>query len=400
MYFLRALLGCLLICILLLELEASQTLTPRKRGDKKPQDEKKLKKPAKVRLGPQKYSMLEKLTENITAESILTNYQAFYEETDEFNFDGPVLGYVTPWNNHGYDIAKIFGNKFTSISPVWLQIKRERYLTYKVTGTHDIDTKWMADVRNAGRERQTKVVPRVLFDGWTGEDYTALLRNPDEVKALAETLIKTCKKYKFDGYVLEVWSQLAGAVKSDILVGLVKSISKFFKQENLDFILVIPPMHGQTKLFTKNEYDALYSHVTAFSLMTYDFSSPKRPGPNAPLNWIEESVKYICPDEAMRSKILMGMNFYGNDYSVNGGEPITGNDFISILKLVPDITLTYIADAGEHYFEYQDKKRETHLVFYPTLYSIYKRLELAHKLQVGISIWEIGQGLDYFYDLL
>lgn len=43
------------------------------------------------------------------------------------------------WNSHGYDIAKTFGSKLTSVSPVWLQLRRRGPETFDVTGLHDHD---------------------------------------------------------------------------------------------------------------------------------------------------------------------------------------------------------------------------------------------------------------------
>lgn len=43
------------------------------------------------------------------------------------------------WNSHGYDVAKTFGPKLTSVSPVWLQLRRRGPETFDVTGLHDHD---------------------------------------------------------------------------------------------------------------------------------------------------------------------------------------------------------------------------------------------------------------------
>lgn len=70
------------------------------------------------------------------------------------------------------------------------------------------------------------VVPRILFDDWTGEDYQNLITKKKEMAAMANVFIKAAEKYKFGGYVLEVWSQIASAIPFDTLVNLIKNIGK------------------------------------------------------------------------------------------------------------------------------------------------------------------------------
>ena len=52
-----------------------------------------------------------------------------------------------------------------------------------------------------------------------------------------------------------------------------------------------------------------------------------RPGPNSPLSWMESCVLALSPEDnpEVRQKILLGLNFYGNEYSAGGGGPIVGN---------------------------------------------------------------------------
>lgn len=73
-----------------------------------------------------------------------------------------------------------------------------------------------------------------------------------------------------------------------------------------------------------------------------------------------------------------------------------GHEYLALLdKHHPAIQ--WDPESGEHYFFYDSRRR---IVYFPTLKSIQQRLELAKLWGTGISIWELGQGLDYFYDLL
>lgn len=81
------------------------------------------------------------------------------------------------------------------------------------------------------------LVPRLLFDGWSYQDYMSVLASEDEIEELASELVDVAKVsgvslscsrliYEvcltetaalqtegFDGFTLELWSQLGGNKK-------------------------------------------------------------------------------------------------------------------------------------------------------------------------------------------
>lgn len=107
--------------------------------------------------------------------------------------------------------------------------------------------------------------------------------------------------------------------------------------QKLQLIYVIGPPSSeklQAHDFGPKDLETLSEAVDGFSLMTYDFSNPHNPGPNAPLKWIQIILQLLLGASANRAqnlapKIFLGINFYGNDFSLS-----RGNSFVSYLPLI------------------------------------------------------------------
>ncbi|KAL6124071.1 hypothetical protein ACLB2K_076587 [Fragaria x ananassa] len=253
------------------------------------------------------------------------------------------------------------------------------------------------------------VLPRVVLEAFPAE----LLAKKKQRKKAIDLIVNECKEMGYDGIVLESWSRwavyrvlddpkmrnLALQFIKDLGDALHAVTSERNNKNRLRLVYVIGPPHSETLQvhdFGPKDLQSLSDAVDGFSLMTYDFSGPHNPGPNAPLNWIESILQLLLgtnKNTALANKILLGINFYGNDFILSegqGGGAITGRDYLSLLeKHKPDFR--WEKNSAEHLFLYTDDDHNNHAVFYPSLLSISMRLEEARKWGCGISIWEIGQ---------
>ncbi|KAM1470285.1 hypothetical protein TB2_040800 [Malus domestica] len=327
------------------------------------------------------------------------------ENTSGRHFVYPVLAYITPWNSKGYDMAKWFNSKFTHLSPIWYDLKSQGN-SLILEGRHNADMGWISDLRMAG---DAWVLPRVVLEAFPAE---LLTKKKQRSKAI-NLIVNECKEMRYDGIVLESWSRWAAyrilhdPSLRNLALQFIKELGDALHgvslerndKQRLQLVYVIGPPHSeklQPHDFGPKDLQSLDDAVDGFSLMTYDFSGPNNPGPNAPLKWIHSTMQLLLgtnKNSALACKIFLGINFYGNDFVLTGGPgggAITGRDYLSLLeKHKPE--LEWEKNSAEHLFFYSDDESNYHAVFYPSPMSISVRLEEARKWGCGISIWEIGQ---------
>ncbi|KAL3615705.1 hypothetical protein CASFOL_041366 [Castilleja foliolosa] len=358
----------------------------------------------------------ELVNKDINYRQVLDENMKTSENSSQWNFKNPVLAYITPWNSQGYEMAKKFSNKFTHLSPVWYEIKSQG-TKLVLEGRHNADKGWITEIRRRGN---SQILPRVVLEA---NPLDLLKRKKQRDKAI-KLIIAECKEMEYDGIVLESWSRWAGygvlhdpdmrIMALEFIIQLGQAMHSVVldpnKSKSLQLVFVIGPPRSD-KLgeydFGPEDLRSLRDVVDGFSLMTYDFSGPQNPGPNAPLKWIRSTMTILCGagngnHRKLGKKIFIGINFYGNDFVVSqglGGGPIVGREYLSLLEQHRPSQLHWEKNSAEHFFLYTDNQNVEHVVFYPSLMSISMRLKEAVSWEAGISIWEIGQGLEYFFDM-
>ncbi|KAH7713093.1 Protein C44C1.2 [Aphelenchoides avenae] len=324
--------------------------------------------------------------------------------TKSRKFTAPVtLGYVTPWNNHGYDVAKWAARKFTHIAPVWFQLRGadvDGQVTCTISGTHDIDHGWMEDIR--ANNSDAKIVPRFLFEQWSADELKSLMMEEPTQLRCGQAIVEFLQRNEMDGAVMEIWLQIMSMTRGqagEYLLEMVEAWGKQFRRAGLEFFLPMSPPLSPTLeeigIVSRQILPRLSVAVDYINVMTYDFPSNEIAGV-APLPWVEANLRHLIDAGVDPTKVLLGLNWYGYDRSGGRMDAILGKRFFEQLSQ-PYTELEWDDEAKEHRIRWSDNG----IAYFPTLKSIGYRLKLADQLGIGgVGVWELGQGLDYFTAVL
>lgn len=76
--------------------------------------------------------------------------------------------------------------------------------------------------------------------------------------------------------------------------------------------------------------------VDFINLMTYDYSVNTNFHPIAPMYWIEVNIEILFKSHIPKKKILLGLNWYGYEYSIedNRHKTVTRKECVIVFKKI------------------------------------------------------------------
>lgn len=360
------------------------------------------------------------LAQDLTKDYILQNYDKCID-CDVKQSSVEILGFVSYWNPIGYHYAEEYGVKFDYISPAWysigLQTSRETPAYYEMKGMEHSDTVFLREMES---KYTTKIVPRVLFAKGDKESYREFLTSEDNIYQFADTLYQFLLSTDYYGIVFEIFPSLdlfAGDPdKNDmrrLQLEMIHKVAEYINERGYKLFLVIPGYDKHNVKFSDADFLYLSESVYRFITINYDYTYGE-PGPNNPIDWIEETVNYYLQSMidsngqptgdyyTYAKKLMIGVSFYGYQFIENDGDwsqmYILGNEYLNVLKNEKTKLVWNDKFAEQQVFFKSNGKSQ--VITYPTLLGIQKRVELAERLGTGIAIWELGQGIPYLFQPL
>lgn len=324
-------------------------------------------------------------------------------------------GWIPDWDLlDGFETLKAQNDKFKSISPVWFWVNSNGSLDVK-SGANN------SEFISYCKQNEVELIPTIsLFDA---DILHSILNSKENTQKHIAEIVFQVNTNNYEGIDLDYESTYISD-KQNLIEFLIDLDSELDKT-NKRLVFTVMPKWGDFVDYSSlpqtrrvQDYTRIAEIVDEFRIMTYEFSgrSSNQVAPIAPIQWMEDVVKYAIYKDVPREKIMLGIHNYAYDYEDRGvaehiqegfkyvsfevKEPSAAALFGTQVQKIKDnysYTQEYRSDWEEMllFYEFQGINR---VVIYPNQDAIEAREDLAAKYGLkGVVYWRIGDdgGIDY-----
>ncbi len=336
-------------------------------------------------------------------------------ENNKFDsFEFTFSGWIPYWGSpSGLNSLKNNPTLFSSVSPVWFEVNKDGSLKNKYPSNK-------GEIISFLKDNNIEIIPAIaMFDH---ELFTEVLQNKDNFNNHIQSIVDTVVNNDFDGIDLDYEStKLSDKVK---YFEFLSALSKELKSKNKKLIVTVIAKWGDNITYPSlvetrevQDWSLIQNYADKIRIMAYDYTfiKSKFPGPIAPINWIDEVLKYGV-SKVDPKKLVLGVHLYAYEWI---GKDDTKLPFVPSMKMnssgdseakaftyaeVKNILKSNDGKSGtyesEKIFDYVAKDNISRTLVYIDQKGINDRINLAKKYNIsGIAFWRIGGESDLLTNL-
>ncbi|RDI36633.1 glycoside hydrolase family 18 protein [Falsibacillus pallidus] len=310
------------------------------------------------------------------------------KEKAEFNGYVEPFGKTVPKNLE--DSAREAAPYLTYLAPFSFRAKRDGSLEEPPLGN-------LPSIAKANKNVMMMVITNQEEGQFSDELGRILLTNQNIQTQFLNNIVATAKKYGFRDIHFDF--EYLRPQDKEAYNQFLRRAKKRFSQEGWLMSTALAPKTsaGQKgKWYEAHDYKAHGEIVDFVVIMTYEWGySGGPPMAISPIGPVRKVLDYAVT-EIPPSKILMGQNLYGYDWTlpfVPGRDTAKAVSPQQAIQLAAkyNVPIAYDQKDQAPHFDYQDEKGKKHKVWFEDARSIQAKFDLIKELKLrGMSYWKLG----------
>ncbi|MFW6238276.1 MAG: glycosyl hydrolase family 18 protein [Halanaerobiales bacterium] len=299
-----------------------------------------------------------------------------------------VLGFYVNWlseNSSSLEALKKNHSNIDMIAPFWYTLNTDGEIESRYGG-HQYEAESLANQDN------TKVLPLIN----NNQTNNMILVDPQVRSKAVTNVVNLVKNHNYAGINIDFefippWTRSGYS-------SFIKELREKMPEEKLVTVSVFPKINVPLNLQGAFDYETIGRYVDRFVIMTYDHHwASGEAGPIAPLDWVEQNIKYTL-EYVPADKVLLGIANYGYDWSGTGNARDLSEKAAHKLSEEQEIEIKWHNTYQTPYYTYNSDQGKTRKVWFEDSKSASKKMKLVDDYNLrGIAIWRLGNSTDKFW---